>query len=289
MLLWVNLPAGAEASQIVRNEGEMTNKGFEFSINSHNLTGVLKWDTDFNISFNKNKLTKLALTKIYPDVSAGDQLKEYIVRNEPGRPLGGFYGYFSDGVDPETGQLMYRDITGEGIVNISDRTYIGDPNPDFTFGMTNNFSYKGFNLNILLQGSYGNDIFNLSKMETEGMYDGKNQSIRVLDRWRRPGMQTDIPKAGYDMAVSSYFVEDGSFLRVKDITLAYDVPAKLLKKWGISRIQPYISGTNLLTLTKYTGFDPEVNQWGSSGTVQGIDWGTYPQTKSITVGLNVEF
>jgi TonB-linked SusC/RagA family outer membrane protein len=290
MLMWVNLPAGsAAAGQIVRNEGEMTNKGFEFSVNTRNLTGALKWDTDFNISFNRNKLTKLALTQVYSDVVAGDYLKEYIVRNEPGRPLGGFYGYWSDGVDPETGELKYRDITGEGEVNVSDRDFIGDPNPKFTFGMTNSFSYKGINLSILLQGSYGNDIFNASRIETEGMYDGKNQSVRVLDRWRRPGMETQIPKAGYDMKISSYFVEDGSFLRVKNIILSYDVSAKFMKKWGIGRIQPYLSVTNLFTLTRYTGFDPEVNQWGNSGSVQGIDWGTYPQTKSLTVGLNVEF
>lgn len=280
MLMTVKLPAGsAAATEIRRNEGEMTNKGWEFALNTRNFTGDFKWNTDFNISFNRNELTKLALTKVYSDIEAGDHIKEYIVRNEPGRPLGGFYGYISYGVDPETGELIYSD----------EKTYIGDPNPDFTFGMTNSFSYKGFNLSVLLQGSYGNDIFNLSKMETEGMYDGKNQSTRVLDRWRRPGMQTTIPKAGYEMEISSYFVEDGSFLRVKDITLSYDVSANFMKKWGITRIQPYVSATNLLTLTKYTGFDPEVNQYGSSGTVQGIDWGTYPQTKTFIFGLNIEF
>jgi hypothetical protein len=146
-----------------------------------------------------------------------------------------------------------------------------------------------FNLSILLQGSYGNDIFNASRMETEGMYDAKNQSTRVIDRWRRPGMITTIPKAGYDMKVSSYFVEDGSFLRVKDVNLSYNIPVKALRKVGITRLQPYVTATNLLTITKYLGFDPEVNQWGNSGTVQGIDWGTYPQTKSVIVGLNVEF
>jgi TonB-linked SusC/RagA family outer membrane protein len=290
MLMWIDLPSGsAYANQIVRNGGEMTNKGFEFSANSRNFTGAFKWETDFNISFNKNKLTQLELTPTYSTAKLGDYVTENIVRNEAGRPIGGFFGYISDGVNPETGELMYRDINEDGKITTSDLTYIGDPNPDFTFGMTNNFAYKGFNLSVLLQGSYGNDVFNASKTETEGMYDGKNQSVRVLDRWRRPGMETKIPKAGYDMHVSSYFVEDGSFLRVKNITLSYEVSAKFMKKWGISRIQPYISGTNLLTLTKYTGFDPEVNQFGDNGRVQGIDWGTYPQTRSVMVGLNVEF
>jgi TonB-linked SusC/RagA family outer membrane protein len=288
LLMTVDLPSSA-GGDIVRNGGEMTNKGFEFSANSRNLTGAFQWDTDFNISFNRNKLTKLELTPTYSDAVLGDNVTEYIVRNEVGRPVGGFFGFISDGVDPETGELMYRDKSGDGKITTSDRTYIGDPNPDFTFGMTNNLSWKGFNLSVLLQGSYGNDVFNASKTETEGMYDGKNQSVRVVDRWRRPGMETSIPKAGYEIHVSSYFVEDGSYLRVKNITLSYDVPAKYLKKWGITRIQPYLSGTNLLTLTKYSGFDPEVNQFGENGKVQGIDWGTYPQTRSLMIGLNVEF
>lgn len=211
MLMWVSLPAGAAAaSSIQRNEGEMVNKGFEFSITSHNFQGDFTWDTEFNMSFNRNKLTKLSLQKIYTDAKTSDYVNENVVRNEPGRPLGGFYGYISDGVDPETGELMYRDLNGDERISSSDRTYIGDPNPDFTYGMTNSFSWKGFNLSIFLQGSYGNDIFNASRMETEGMYDGKNQTTRVLNRWRIPGQITDVPKAGYDMKNSTYFVEDAA-------------------------------------------------------------------------------
>lgn len=291
MLMYVTLPAGAStASTITRNEGEMTNKGVEFSINSRNIDNRnFKWTTDFNISTNKNQLTKLVLSQVYYAAKTSENITEYVVRNEPGHSLGGFYGYISDGVDPETGELVYRDLNEDGSITTSDRTYIGDPNPDFTYGMTNIFSYKNFDLSILIQGSYGNDIFNASRMETEGMYDGKNQSTRVLDRWRRPGMITSIPKAGYDMKVSSYYVEDGSFLRIKDVTLSYNVAPSKMKKLGITRLQPYVTASNLLTFTKYLGFDPEVNQWGNSGTVQGIDWGTYPQTRTFIVGLNVEF
>lgn len=290
MLMWVSLPAGAAAaSSIQRNEGEMTNKGFEFSITSHNLQGEFTWDTDFNMSFNRNKLTKLSLQKIYTDAKTSEYVNENVVRNEPGRSLGGFYGYISDGVDPETGELMYRDLNGDGRISSSDRTYIGDPNPDFTFGMTNAFSWKGFSLSIFLTGSYGNDIFNASRMETEGMYDGKNQTTRVLNRWRIPGQMTDIPKAGYDMKNSTYFVEDGSYLRIKDISLSYNFSGKWMDKIGISKIQPYFTASNVYTFTKYKGFDPEVNQWGNSGAVQGIDWGTYPQCRSYVFGLNVTF
>lgn len=290
MLMYVDLPKGSSvASTITRNGGEITNKGFEFSFNSRNIDTKFKWNTDFNISFNNNLLTKLDLSQVYYDARTSENITEYVVRNEPGHSLGGFYGYINDGVDSETGELIYRDLNKDGSITTSDKTYIGDPNPDFTYGMTNIFSYKNFDLSVLIQGSYGNDIFNASRMETEGMYDAKNQSTRVLDRWRRPGMITTIPKAGYDMKVSSYFVEDGSFLRIKDVTLSYNVAPSKMKKLGITKLQPYMTASNLLTFTNYLGFDPEVNQWGNNGRVQGIDWGTYPQTRSFIVGLNVEF
>lgn len=290
MLMNVSLEGtGQAASSIQRNEGEMTNKGFEVAINSRNLQGAFEWNTDFNISFNKNELTKLSLAKIYTEARVSDNVNTPVVRNEMGRPLGGFYGYISDGVDPETGNLIYRDLNEDGKTTSNDRTYIGDPNPDFTFGLTNTFSWKDLSLSIFLQGSYGNDIYNASRMETEGMYDGKNQSTRVLDRWRIPGQITDIPRAGFNIENSTYFVEDGSYLRVKDITLSYNIRGQLLNKLGVTRLQPYFTATNLLTWTSYKGMDPEVNQWGNSGAVQGIDWGTYPHSKSFVFGVNIEF
>lgn len=290
MLMWVSLPSGsAAASSIQRNEGEMTNKGFEFSITSRNFTGEFSWTTNLNMSLNKNKLTNLELQKVYLDAVTSETVNEAVVRNEPGRALGGFYGYIAQGVDPETGLMIYKDLNDDGRISSSDRTFIGDPNPDFTFGMTNTLSYKGFNLSIFLQGSYGNDIFNASRMETEGMYDGKNQTTEVLRRWRIPGQLTDMPKAGWNMKNSTYFVEDGSYIRIKDISLSYDITGKWMKKVGISRIQPYFTASNLVTFTHYSGMDPEVNQWGNSGAVQGIDWGTYPHCRSYVFGVNIDF
>ena len=290
MLMWVALPSGsAAANSIQRNEGEMTNKGFEFGITSRNFVGEFTWTTNLNMSFNKNKLTKLELQKVYLDAVTSETVNEAVVRNEPGRSLGGFFGYVADGVDPETGLMIYRDLNNDGKISPSDRTYIGDPNPDFTFGFTNNFTWKGFSLSIFLQGSYGNDIFNASRMETEGMYDSKNQSRNVLKRWRIPGQITDMPKAGWNMRNSTYFVEDGSYIRIKDISLAYDIKGKWMKKVGITRIQPYFTASNLVTFTHYSGMDPEVNQWGNSGAVQGIDWGTYPHCKSYVFGVNIDF
>ncbi|MCM1378054.1 MAG: TonB-dependent receptor [Prevotella sp.] len=290
MLMWVSLPSGsAAASSIQRNEGEMTNRGFEFGITSRNFTGEFNWTTNLNMSFNKNKLTNLELQKVYLDAVTSETVNEAVVRNEPGRSLGGFYGYVAQGVDPETGLMIYQDLNGDGRISSSDRTFIGDPNPDFTFGMTNTFSYKGFTLSIFLQGSVGNDIFNASRMETEGMYDGKNQSAKVLERWQIPGQITDVPKAGWNMRNSTYFVENGSYLRIKDISLAYDFSGKWMRKLGISKIQPYFTVSNLVTFTSYSGMDPEVNQWGNSGAVQGIDWGTYPHCKSYVFGVNIDF
>jgi len=292
MLMYVSLPAGSSyASSIVRNEGEMSNSGFEFSVSSQNLKGgALTWNTDFNISFNRNKLEALELQQIYYDAETTDAFHQTnVVRNEPGRPLGGFYGYISDGVDPETGELIYRDVNKDGRVSSTDRTYIGDPNPDFTYGMTNTLSWKNFNLNVFIQGSYGNDIFNASKGDTEGMYDLKNQSKNVLKRWRTPGQITDVPKAGFNIQPSTYFIDDGSYLRLKDLSLSYNFTGGALRKWGITRLQPYFTANNLLTITGYKGMDPEVNQWGNSGHVMGIDWGTYPHSKSYVFGLNIEF
>ena len=290
MLMWITLPSGsAAANSLPYNGGEIENKGFEFSVTSHNLKRKLVWNTDFNISFNRNELKSLKLTQIYYAAMTTDYVNEYVVRNTPGRPLGSFWGYKTNGVDPETGELNYVDINGDGMISASDRTYIGDPNPDFTFGLTNTFSYKGFNLSILIQGSYGNDVYNVGRMETEGMYDGKNQTTRTLERWRVPGQQTDVPKAGFEMHNSDYFLEDGSYIRLKDLSLSYDVPQNVIRRIKITKLQPYISANNLLTITKYKGYDPEVNQAGNSGSVQGLDWGTYPLCKSFTVGVKVEF
>lgn len=291
LLLNVELPVTSPIPYILRNEGEMSNKGIEFTLNTKNLTGGFKWETDFNMSFNRNRVEKLNLQQIYyfGQSSTGESL----VIMKPGLPLGVFYGYISKGVDPETGNLLYQTKNGDSSSpQLSDRTIIGDPNPKFSYGMTNNFSYKGFNLNVFFQGTYGNDIYNVSRMETEGMYDAKNQSVAVLDRWERPGMITYLPRATQEklnLLTSTRFVEDGSYLRLKTLTLSYNFTGGLFKKWKINRFQPYMTAQNIFTLTKYKGFDPEVNQYGGDARVQGVDFGTYPQSKSYIVGVNVEF
>ncbi len=281
----VNLPGG-----ITRNDGEMVNKGMEFSVSSQNLKGTFQWNTDFNISFNRNKLTKLGLNKIYYYAEMYETRESAVILKE-GIPLGTFYGYVSEGVDPETGNIIYSDLNKNGSLDPGDRTEIGCAQPDFIYGMTNTFSYAGLNLSIFLQGSQGNDIFNASRIDTEGMFDFRNQSKAVLDRWKRPGMITDIPRVGNieNSHNSTRFVEDGSYLRLKTVTLSYDFNKKWLKKMHLSKLQAYVTGQNLLTLTKYSGYDPEVNAYGTDAVAQGVDYGTYPQSKALIFGLNVEF
>ncbi len=292
LLMDVPLPSTAPVGSLTRNEGEMSNRGVEFTLNTKNITtGKWRWETDFNMSFNKNRVEKLTLQQTYyfGQASVGSS---NIVVMKPGLPLGVFYGYVSKGVDTETGDIIYETKNSDNVPSLSERKVIGDPNPVFTYGMTNNFSFEGFSLNVFLQGSYGNSIFNVSRMETEGMYDAKNQSISVLDRWERPGMVTYMPRATQDtknLLPSTRFVEDGSYLRLKTLSLSYDFKNAFLKKIGITRLQPYMTAQNLLTLTKYKGFDPEVSQYGGDPKVQGIDYGTYPQSKSYVFGINVEF
>jgi hypothetical protein len=208
----------------------------------------------------------------------------------PGESLSKFWGYKSNGVDPETGMIMYEDYNKDGKINVADKHYIGDANPLFTAGLTNNVSWKGLSLSVLMTSSYGNDIYNASKIEMVGMYTGGNQITDVLRRWRVPGQITDIPKAGQldNLRASTRWIEDGSYLKIKNITLSYNITSPKLKKANISRIQPYITLDNMITFTNYTGYDPEMSQY-TSATSMGIDWGTYPCVKTVLFGVNVDF
>lgn len=290
LLLNVPLPSTTGYNYILRNSGKMENKGLEFSVSSANMVNAFKWNTDFNISFNRNKVTELQLAQTYNYANIYSTNQSAIIL-KPGLGLGTFYGYVANGVDPQTGAMNFKDLNGNGFLDPDDRTVIGSAQPDFTYGLTNNFSYKNFGLSIFFQGSQGNDIYNATRVDLEGMYDSKNQSTAVLNRWTKPGQITDIPKAGdiNNARNSTRFVEDGSYLRLKTVTLSYNLPTSFIGKANLKSVNFYVTGQNLLTFTKYSGFDPEVNAFGTSGTELGIDYGTYPQTKSVIFGVNVEF
>jgi hypothetical protein len=287
----MNVPLPSPYPSIYRNEGEMSNWGLELAINSVNVEkNNWRWTTDFNISMNRNRLEKLNLQQVYYYTQTSEALSEYVVRMTPGQPLSQFWGYTALGVDPETGMIQYEDYNGDGKVNVADKHYIGDANPLFTAGLTNTISWKGLSFSFLLTSSVGNDIYNASKIEMIGMYTGGNQIKDVVRRWRIPGQITDIPKAGEldNLRASTRWIEDGSYLKVKNITLSYDITHPALKKANINRIQPYITLDNMITFTNYTGYDPEMSQY-TSATSMGIDWGTYPCVKTVLFGVNVEF
>lgn len=291
VLMQVQLASSYDPNTILTNAGEIENKGLEFNISSVNIDNTIRWTTDYNMSFNKNKVVKLTYTPVYYFGRIYSNNQDVVLVKE-GIALGSFYGYISEGVDPETGNIIYKDFNKNGIFDPGDRTIIGDANPDFTFGLTNNVTYKRFDLNVFIQGSYGNDIFNATRIDLEGMFDSKNQSVAVLDRWTPENTITDIPRAGVgviNVRNSSRFVEDGSYARLKSLTLSYRLLDKGSKFKGISKLSVYVTGQNLITLTNYSGFDPEVNSFGKSATEMGIDYGTYPQSRALIFGINVDF
>ncbi|HEX7869944.1 MAG TPA: TonB-dependent receptor, partial [Chryseobacterium sp.] len=270
------------------NVGSVENQGLEFSLNTANIKNTdFSWDTNFNISFTKNKIKSINYVPV-SYAAYNETVGENITRFSPGVAIGSFYGYQVQGVDPTTGSLTYKDLNGNGYFDTGDRTTIGNPNPKYTFGFSNQFKYKGLYLDVLVTGSQGGDIFNASRLDLELMNDFKNQSTAVLDRWTSVGQITNVPKANdpESLHISDRFVEDGSYIKLKAVTLGYNF--KNLFK-GVSNVNVYVTGQNLHTWTKYSGFDPEVNAYSGSAGILGIDYGTYPQVRTFIVGLKATF
>ena len=296
LLLNSPVPASSGYTSALKNIGDLENKGFEFQLTTKNVVGKFQWSSDFNISFNKNKILNIAGGIIY-DGPIDERGNTSIA--EAGLPLGTFFGYVAKGVNPNTGNINYKMADSTQGLQATDQTIIGHANPKFTYGFTNNFSYKNWSLTVFLQGVQGNDILNATRIFTEGMWEPRNQSAAVLQRWTTPGQITNVPRedlnnpngdAHDNSFISTRYVENGSYLRIKSLSLAYDIPAQLLHKLKISRLKLYATAENLLTLTKYSGFDPEVSAFGSSANVApGVDFGTYPQTRDIIFGLSVTF
>jgi hypothetical protein len=209
-------------------------------------------------------------------------------RVEVGEPIGIFYGYNCLGVDPSTGNLVYEDLNKDGIITSEDRMKTGNPNPDFMGGFSNTLTYGSFELNIFLNWIYGNDIFNATLIYLESGTGEDNQTTNMIRRWKQPGDITDMPRAG-DSYLSSRFIEDGSFLRIKNVTLSYSFKKKLLDKLKMKSLKLYTTVQNLYTFTNYTGMDPEVNYYGASNIIMGTDFFTYPQSRTFLIGLNLGF
>ncbi len=300
LLLNVNLPGNAGFRTQTRNVGDMENKGFEVVINTANLVGDLKWNTSFNYSTNKNKITNLQ-----DQVIQGD----FLSRAVEGEPIGIFYGPKYAGVDPQNGDALYwvKDTDGTLIksndYNAAEFMKIGDPNPDFMIGINNNFTYKGIDLGILFTGVFGYQVYNGGgKFMTANGDFFDNQTRDQLARWQNPGDITDVPQArlfgANGTGESSRYVYDAGYLRLKTITLGYMLPMSMISKARLQSVRIYASAQNLLTFTDYEGWDPEVNSDSyastlvnkSSGNInQGIDFYSAPQPKTITFGINIGF
>jgi TonB-linked SusC/RagA family outer membrane protein len=282
LLLARPLPPSTGFSSIYANIGELKNKGVELTLNTDNIQGAFGWTTSINFAANQNEVTALYNDQPIDDIGRGGN------RVEVGEPIGIFYGYNCLGVDPTTGKLVYEDINNDGSITADDRKKIGDPNPDFSYGITNNLTYKNFELSIFLQGIYGNELFNGTLIYLESGTGEDNQTTNMLRRWKNPGDITDMPKEG-DTYKSSRFIEDGSFLKIKNITLGYNFDRELLKKIGVKSAKLYATVQNAYTFTAYTGMDPEVNYYGADNLVMGTDFFTYPQARAFVFGLNLGF
>ena len=282
------------ATQTV-NVGSMQNKGVEFVLNSTNFNGRdFKWNTSFNLSKNKNRITKLDGEQTTIPGNDGRYLNSLIV----GQPIGVFYGPKFAGADPANGDALYYKEDGKTTTNDYNEAgsfVVGDPNPDWIGGLNNTFNYKGFELNVLLQGVFGNQIQNGAGGFMSASFDWfDNQTRDQLNRWQKPGDVTNVPQLrlgyGNGIGASSRYVEDGGYVRLKNVTLAYNIPAKLLTKLKIRSARFYVTGINLATFTDYTGWDPEVNtDYRAGNRNQGSDFYAAPQIKSVTFGANLGF
>lgn len=316
ILVRVPLPqsAGAFTPPYV-NAGTVENKGLEFALSYRNTFNELHYNIGANISTIDNKVISIAGTE--PLLGGFGLSDGPITRTEPGQPLGSFYLYKMEGIfqtqeeidasafqadDTRPGDIRFADLNGDNVINDDDRGHFGNPFPDFTLGFNLGFQYKNFDLSVLVQGVFGNDVYFLyGNFAYETQLRGFNSYAKILDRWTPTNTNTDIPKVSVDdrnnnRRISTRFLEDGSYVRVRNVTLGYTFN-NLLKTDKIKDLRLYVSAQNLFTFTKYSGLDPEIqantNDTAgynvSSDLAVGIDWGTVPAPRTILVGMNIKF
>lgn len=331
LLLDAEVPLSIGFDKIQQNVGSIRNRGLELSFNTVNFVGGrgrLKWTTNFNISFNKSKITGLSGDQDFLVSSIQYPAIKNLYVARIGHPISEMYGYVYDGVyqysdfnevspgvfvlkngipnntkernNIQPGDMKLRDINGDGKVTPEDQTVIGHGLPVHTGGFTNNFEYKGFDLSLFFQWSYGNDVINYNRYKLEDMIgQNSNRLATVKNHWtprvdNGDGTYTDGNYTNYLCRAkgsisdinTSRVIEDASFLRLKNVQLGYTFPVKLIKRWGISSLRLYVSGQNLWTWTEYTGYDPEVSTRNSALT-RGFDYSAYPKTTSYTFGVKL--
>ncbi|WP_169515153.1 SusC/RagA family TonB-linked outer membrane protein [Hymenobacter norwichensis] len=284
------------------NAASAYNRGIDVGLTSHNFNGSgadLNWTTILNVSAYKTRLESLGAGVPYNGISS---LSGTIVRYDVNQAFGSFFGYVKEGLfqtqaevdaaprqpGAAPGDIRYRDLNGDNVITDADRKFIGNPNPNFTFGITNNLTFRNFDLSFFIQGVQGNDVYNLNRYITESaLYSTTNGTSRILNRWTGEGTSTDVPRAingdpNNNLRVSTHFIEDGSYVRLKNLTFGYTLPKSVMSRISASQLRVYFSAQNLATLTKYTGYDPEVS-------ASGVDRGIYPQTRVFMGGLNIGF
>ncbi len=283
----VGLPSSLGYTTTIRNVGSIENKGFEFAVDSRILTGEFKWALGANISINRNKVVSLYNGQ---DILTGSffhpMISDYGKILREGEAVGVFYGYLTDGYD-ETGNEKYKDLNSDGEINEFDRTIIGNPNPDFIYGLNSSMSFKNFTLDIFVQGSQGNDILNVSGISTVDYQGGLNTLREVYnDHWTEENTNAKYPKITKFVTgrYSDRQIEDGSYLKIKNIQLSYSLPLNNLQQSVLSKVQVYANMDNLLTLSQYSWWDPEVNSQG-----QGVDLNSYPKAKTYSIGIRLSF
>lgn len=317
MLIRVPLPLiGGSASTPFVNAGKVENKGLEVELNYKNNDHPLKYDVSVNFATLANKV--LAISDNSQPITGGriDNGVDATL-TAVGHPIGSFYLLQAEGIFQNTAQIFdhayqgnnirpgdvkFKDQNGDGIIDEKDRTYLGSAIPKYTYGATANMEYKNFDLSVFFQGAYGNKIYLQVNQDIEGFYRGFNLTHRVYDeRWHGEGTSNKMPRVSWKGSTnnkipSSRFLEDGSYVRLKNVQIGYSIPATIINRWHVKSLRFYFTGQNLWTLTKFTGLDPEmhtsdnINAEKYHGDVAaGIDWGTYPSAKSFILGLNLNF
>jgi hypothetical protein len=321
LLLDASLPGSTGYTRQFNNIGKVRNEGVEFTLNTTPVrTKDFKWNASFNISFNRNKVLELAENELSLLTSQywGDDwalIPGYIAKLN--KPVAQFYGFIYDGVykyedfnqlsatsfvlkenitangepraNVQPGDAKYRDLNGDLVINNSDRTVIGNPLPIHTGGFSNNFTYKNFDLSVFFQWSYGNDVYNANRLMLEtGPRYNVNQFASYANRWSPQNPDSDIPgiRGTTISAYSTRVVEDGSYLRLKTVQLSYSLPTNLMKSIKIKNAKVYVAAQNIMTWSKYSGYDPEVSVRRTALT-PGFDYSAYPRAFTATIGLNV--
>ncbi|MBZ4033539.1 TonB-dependent receptor [Flavobacterium sp. 17A] len=311
LLISVPVPLSSGYATVLQNIGGVENKGFEVGLTTENLkTENFAWNSNIVFSLNRNKVTEIGngVNEFFPVVPNGSLLQQQPVIVKVGLPLGTFWGYKTNGIfqtqeevntqpkinslaNTKVGDRRYVDTNGDGVITALDKGNLGTSQPKFVGSFSNTVSYGDFDLNFSFQGSYGAKIFNALNQQLEISTLGTNAAATLNDRWTPTNPSNEIPRATSSPLgiVSERYVEDASFLRLKLITLGYTLPKSVSKKLGTKSVKVYVSAENLITWTKYTGYDPEVSSYEQNNLYPGIDFGSYPNSKTFISGLNVTF